>query len=743
MGRKLVQDRRIDVDFCVVGGGVAGCCAAIAAARGGCRTVLVQDRPVLGGNSSSEIRVWVQGATAAGFNNFARETGILGELYLENLYRNREGNAHVWDAILYEYVTREPNVTLLLDTAVDVVAMRPGAPDLIDSVGAFSSLSQTRYTIRASLFADASGDGALAFPSGAEYRVGREARAELDESLAPEQADHKLLGSSMFFYTKRCPHPIRFVKPAFAIDVTGTTIPTHRQLSPDRHGCELWWIEYGGLLDTIHQGDEIKRHLYGLIHGIWDYIKNSGKFDDVENLALEWVGAVPGKRESRRFMGDHVLTQHDIMEQRFHDDDVAVGGWSIDLHPPEGIYSQDRPSSHVWPDWLYNIPFRCLYSRNVSNLLLAGRLISASHVAFGSIRITGTCSVCGQAVGTAAGICKRHGIRPRQIVERAELLQELQQRLLRDGQHILRARNQDEDDLARKATVTASSTAVLHVVEQPVQPYRLSQGSARITLPIARQRFEAVALLLDVAAPTALQYAFYTCDKPTSYCPNERRYAGRVQLSAGPKQWIELRPDAPIDERAVVWVYLERNEAVTIWLSAESWTGVLFESVRGGEDQIRHHGPHLATPCLRLPEPIECYPAEATLDGYHRPEGALHLWASQPIGSSGEWIELAWAEPQRIACVQLTFNADVNRQIWTHFRGMPDNVIQQIVRDYEVLAQCDGGWQQLAAVRGNYQHVNRISFEPVSTDRLRILVRATQGRDKAEMHEVRVYPPGA
>jgi len=740
-----MQERHIEADFCVVGGGLAGCCAAIAAARHGCATVLVQDRPVLGGNSSSEIRVWVQGATASGRNNFARESGILGELYLENLYRNPEGNPYIWDAILYEYVTREPNLTLLLDTAVHGAAMHPEAPDRIATVEAFCPPSQTRTTIRAPLFADASGDGVLAFAAGAQFRIGREARGEFGESLAPEQADAKVLGSSLLFYTKRLDRPVRFVKPAFAIDIACTAVPVHRQISPERHGCELWWIEYGGLLDTIGQADQIKHHLYALVLGIWDYVKNSGRFEDVETLALEWVGTVPGKRESRRFLGDTILTQHDILERRSHEDDVAVGGWGIDLHPPEGIYHPGRPSLHVHADWLHNIPFRCLYSRNVANLLLAGRLISASHVAFGDIRVMGTCAVCGQAVGTAAALCKRHGVQPRQIVERADLLRELRQDLLRDGQHILRARNEDEADLARAAAVAASSTATLHVVENPAEPYPLGRSPARIMLPMAGARFTGVELLVDASASATLRYAIWTARDPDSFGANERRMAGQVPVPPGRKRWIRLPVDPPLQGAPAVWIYLERNDALAVWLSGESWTGVLFEPVRGGEADIRNHEPHLATPCLRLPEPVACYPPEAVIDGYHRPEGALHLWASQKLGPEGEWIELAWPQPQSIAHVQVTFNADVNRQIWTHLRGMPNRLIPQIVRDYDLLIPDGGTWRRIGAVRANHQHVNRIDLEPVRTRRLRLLVRATNGHDKAEIHEIRVYAsrPGA
>jgi hypothetical protein len=377
-----MQRASVATDVTVIGGGLSGVCAAIAAARLGRRVALVQNRPVLGGNSSSEIRVWVCSATAHGTQRYARETGIMGELFVENQYVNQEGNPYLWDLVVLEAVRREPNIDLYLNTDVHHLAMADAGT--IASVTGWQMGSERELTFTSPVFLDCTGDGLIGYLAGAEYRVGREARAEHGESLAPEVADANVLGSTILFYTKDAGRPVPFVAPSFAIDIARTSIPEKRIIRSGDNGCAYWWIEWGGELDTIHDNETIRNELWGVIYGIWDYIKNSGKFPDADTMTLEWVGSIPGKRESRRLMGDHVLTQHDVLDQVRFEDTVAFGGWSIDIHPPQGVYAYQTASSHTFADGVYEIPYRSLYSRNVDNLLFAGRNLSATHVAFAS-----------------------------------------------------------------------------------------------------------------------------------------------------------------------------------------------------------------------------------------------------------------------------------------------------------------------------------------------------------------------
>jgi hypothetical protein len=216
----------------------------------------------------------------------------------------------------------------------------------------------------------------------------------------------------------------------------------------------FWWVEFGGEMDTIKDGEKIRDELLAVALGLWDHIKNSGRHPDSANWALEWMGFLPGKRESRRFVGDYMLRQQDVQAGEVFGDGVAYGGWPIDLHPPEGIYSKEHPCTQVKVP-LYNMPFRMLYSKNIRNLLMAGRVASMSHVAFGSTRVMATCSMMGQATGTAAAMCAKRGCMPRELGR--DGIGDLQQQLLKDDAYIIGAVNSDPADLARKAQVKASS----------------------------------------------------------------------------------------------------------------------------------------------------------------------------------------------------------------------------------------------------------------------------------------------
>ncbi|GAF05035.1 FAD-dependent oxidoreductase [Saccharicrinis fermentans] len=411
---------QILADFVVVGGGLSGVCAAITAARKGTKTVLVQDRPVLGGNASSEIRLWALGATSHMGNNnrWSREGGVIDEIMVENLYRNKEGNPVIFDTVLLEKVKNEENITLLLNTAVSSIEKADSRK--IKSVYAFNSQNSIDYTISAPLFCDASGDGIVAFQAGASFRIGAESKDEFNESFAPDEAYGQLLGHSMFFYTKELDHPVKYVAPSYALkDIS--QIPRHKIIRKDMTGCNFWWFEYGGRLDTIHETEEIKWELSKVIFGVWDYIKNSGKFEDVENLTLEWVGNVPGKRESRRFEGLYMMKQQDVIKQHCFDDAVAFGGWALDLHPADGIYSTHSGCTQWHAKGVYDIPYRCFVSKDIDNLFLAGRIISASHVAFGSTRVMVTCGFGAQAVGMAASICTEEKMLPAHILENGNI----------------------------------------------------------------------------------------------------------------------------------------------------------------------------------------------------------------------------------------------------------------------------------------------------------------------------------
>lgn len=435
-----------DVDFCVIGGGMSGLIAAIAAARRGAKTILVQDRPVLGGNASSEIRMWIGGAK--GPNN--RETGILEEILLENFRRNELGNWRLWDLILYEKAWMQENLTTLLNCTCNELSMDG---QRIASVRAWQMTNETFHTVRAKLYADCTGDALLAPLSGAEFRVGRESCHEFDEDILPEEADSKTMGLSLLAQPREYDFPVPFEAPHWANRYQPGDLP-HRGTAPGRQN--FWWIELGGEQDSIHDAEEIRDELLRCVMGVWDYAKHRSG-EDLGNWALEWFGMLPGKRESRRYVGDHILTQNDVRAEGKFDDIVAYGGWSMDDHHPAGLAYKGEPTIFHPAPSPYGIPYRCLYSRNVENLFCGGRAISVTHAALSSTRVMATCGVIGQAIGTAAAIAAAEGLGPRGVY-RCKLT-ELQDALMEDDAW-LPWQTREVHELTRRATLTSSEGQV-------------------------------------------------------------------------------------------------------------------------------------------------------------------------------------------------------------------------------------------------------------------------------------------
>lgn len=387
------------VDLCVVGGGLSGLCCAIAAARHGARVVLLQDRPVLGGNASSEIRMWVCGAN--GENN--REGGIIEELMLENYYQNTGLKFPIWDSVLYEKAMAEENLTLLLNTSCLDATMDGGR---IVSVKAWQSNAETFHEVHATYFADCSGDSILAPLSGAKYTYGREAKADFGESIPPDEADRKTMGMSCLFQIRETDHPVKFTPPSWAYTyLTDADLP-YKGHSKDSN---FWWIEVGGEWDCVHDTDRCRDELLKICYGVWDHMKNHGDHG-VENWELEWIGFVPGKRESRRYIGKYVVTQNDVESEGRFADTVAYAGWTMDDHFPQGFYyTEGHPTIHHPAPGRWGLPLRCMISENIENLTFAGRNISVTHAALSSSRVMATCAVLGQGLGTAIAQAVKDG----------------------------------------------------------------------------------------------------------------------------------------------------------------------------------------------------------------------------------------------------------------------------------------------------------------------------------------------
>ena len=413
--------KELKCDLCVIGGGLAGLSAAISASRKGLNVILVHDRPVLGGNASSEVRMWVRGASVR-FPDY-REGGIVEELAMDNMYYNPYMTFPLWDGVLYNKAIAEKNLTLLLNATCNGADYEQ---DVITTVNVWQLTTYTNYKITAKYYADCSGDSILSQFVPAEIRSGRESFSEFQESGAKEQADTKTMGMSCLIQCKETTRKIDYIPFPYTRVFADKDFDYRMDIS-DRLGFtkdNFWWLERGGKQDTITQAEEIKDSLLADSFGAWDYIKNSGKFDS-ENWDLEFAGFLAGKRENRRYIGEYILTQNDLEQGRCFDDEIAYGGWSMDDHDPNGIEENCPPNVHYHISGPYAIPLRCIYSNNIKNLFFAGRNISATHMALSSTRVMATCALLGQAVGVAAFVANKYGLQPKELTSRIEEIQQI------------------------------------------------------------------------------------------------------------------------------------------------------------------------------------------------------------------------------------------------------------------------------------------------------------------------------
>lgn len=452
-----------EYEFIVVGGGISGVCAALAAARNGVKTALIHDRPVLGGNASSEVRVSINGAGRNNGYKNAIESGLVLELILRNKKVNPQYSFHVLDNVTWEMVEDEENIDLYLNTSMRTAVT---VNNRIESIEAYQNTTGLTYLMKAPLFADTTGDANLAYESGADYTVGREAKAAYNESLAPDEADSGTMGSTILYTTKDMGKPVVFKRPKWAYKLTAKDIGA-RDIGELSNG--YWWVEVGGdSLSTIEDAEEIHKELIKYVYGVFDYIKNSGDFPQAANLALDWIGSVPGKRESRRIFGDYVLNQNDIDAACRFEDTIAYGGWTMDDHTIGGIRAKTEENKKgqgsVWHDVedVYTIPHRCIYSRNIENLYVGGRAISVSHMALSSTRVIGTCAVIGQAVGTSAAVAHKYGVTPRGV---NKYMHELQQLLLHDDAYLPGIEIDDEQDIISHTRCSIQASSALSGAE--------------------------------------------------------------------------------------------------------------------------------------------------------------------------------------------------------------------------------------------------------------------------------------
>lgn len=791
--------KRIEEHFGVVvcGGGMAGFCAAMAAARHGIRTCLIQDRPVLGGNASSEIRVTVHGAAC--HHTHCRETGIVGEALqaerrTNHLYPIENGWTNsVHDMALYNMAVSEPNLTLFLNTTLKDVQLGSGSwgltqlgswpaatdekgyihrpachgGDRIVAIRAHVANAETELILKGDQFIDCTGDALLAHLAGCEWRMGSESRHDTGEIHAPLEASRETMGNSIHIRCIDTGRPAPFSAPEWAVHYDDASFFYDQGRRPNEPEGGYWWIEIGVPWDTIHDNETIRHELTRHALGVWDWMKNKDpkNIDRCRNYALEFIGQVPGKRESRRVMGLHFLNEHELQRREAFEDECAFGGWFIDLHTPGGLLAPtSEPDSALGYDSAlksvalkligpYGIPMRSLASRDIKNLAMAGRNISVTHAALGTVRVMATCGVMGQAAGMlAAQACSEDS--PLSAVIDSSI-QSIQQQLLRDGCFLPNTNNTDTADLARSAEATASSSLrfsgfgpwempedtnlrekvwtsgngkTVSLEKSPCQWFQLD-GSRLDRL--------AVVLLNPADTPSTGQAALRKVTSIWDYDATEGEpvWKSEFAVPAGHDGQIWLECGLADLPPGTYRLELRGPEPVHWRCTASHALGIAGGWIVGSG---RFHWNRLhGEMAFQMDPPQETYGASQVLSGFTRPIDATNTWLSDPAAALPQWLKLTWEQPVTIHQVELTFPHQLVLE--THWEN-PFYVAPHVPERYSLEAWMDGAWKCLHREQDNSACRRQHPFpEAVETTRLRLLVEKTHLSRSAGLAEIRCY----
>ena len=726
-------------DLVVVGAGPGGMGTALAAARTGARVLLVHDRPVMGGNAGCEMGVWMEGAAVLGRFNL-RESGLVCEATMR---RNRHPGWSYSDSLremvdeLKDRLTEIPNTRVLsVEKDGDKIAAVVGRNTL---TGAFSRF-------RGRLFMDGTGDGWIGYFAGAEYMRGREAQSEFNEAAAPEARDDLMMSGCIMdnclgYRYRHTGKPQPFTTPVWA-----------RVLPPDftrrigRLDSE-WWVEHGGRFDELADPERARDELVRINFAYWGWVKNGsrlkGKAKDAVLTQMPYKNA---RREGFRLVGDYVLTANDALAGRIFPDRISYGGWPLDTHDPLGM--ENPHGNGYWKRHpivpAYSIPYRCLYSKNVPNLLLGGRSVSVTHIALGSVRVQATLFQLGQAAGTAAALMCEKNLMPREYGQ--SYIAELQQRLLKDDQYIPQLANEDTADLARQAKkVTSSSDGHRQVYDMKDPQLRRADGlmhdctSFRRAVRFARgelKTLEAVNLrLINARAQTHTVTAnVYEVDSPKEF-PNGKPLATlTASVLPGGRDFVRFVAPQPIPlTKAFVWIELPRTKDIS-WALREGVTGAQGGRAWNGDSRWwPREGEQYAfvtEPALTL---VSNSHPEAVIDGVARPEGeTYHGWCSDPLQKLPQYVQLDFEQAVTAKEVRLAFDPEFNAR---HAAPRPP----QLVKAYTVEVRVGDQWKKLVTVTDNALRHRVHTFPETELTALRVTVQETWGSPAARIFEIRLY----
>jgi hypothetical protein len=735
---KCFSKKTVRVQVAIIGAGPCGIAAALAAARGGKTVALITDRSVLGGNASSEIRVNPLGASYAPWNRYARETGIIEEISNLAVYRASKNGEWSWydlDAAYFDLVFAEKNITLELNTYISAAEKNGVA---IVAVEGNQSRGETVIRVEADIFIDASGDGTVGFLAGCDFRTGAESRYEFKEFYGPENAEKGTMGTTLLFTSKNTGRRTEFKTPDWAIpfDWMNSAYRIAHSVFPSVDGNYggFWWLEHGGDADTICDDNDISLHLRKAVYGLWGFIKNSGLYPESECHALDWIGYLGGKRESRRLAGCHTVNSAEIMRQEDYFDNIGYAGWPIDVHPSDGYKSVTCGCTHYWLPGPANMPARMLISKDVPNLLFAGRCASATHEALGTLRLIRTTAVMGQAAGTIAALSISRAQSPIDLVNCD--YGAIERRLLKDDQRINGRALFLENDAAKKAAVSVSSEHC----GSPVRGEAFKYADKSIGLVVPCRSLEYLELLLSSDAEVDVAVDFYSADGNAVNYRIKELVSGAV-ARVKDKKWYKFAADIKNAGGGKVFALIRRMPPVRVWGENENYGGFVSFTVDGDElkydsffNVLNADSNMPYTVCCKYSDAALNYAKENLTDGHIAPYAAPKMWMSAQIGIGGETIEFDFGKKIEFKEIELVFNSNLNSK---SFIPVMNKVAPETVKKYAVYCVNGGKEELYFADDDNFRRFVRIA-KPASAEKVIIRMYETHGSRYAQVFDVRI-----
>lgn len=740
-----MTEEELHFDYVVVGAGPAGVPAAIQAARNGLKTALISGRPTIGGNASDEGTIGLDGAASR--NRGAWEGGIANEIRNLHIVKGLS-----WQGAMEELCEREKNLTVFTkELCID--ALSENGHIIYATTVNTDTLKRTRFY--ASFFCDCSGDGWLGYYAGAAHRVGREARWEFGEEFAPEAPDTLSMSGCLCDNQKNMPHmriftakqthrKIPFTAPDWAIKLPeGEAL--HREVPA--LNCAAWWLENSNDHDDLWDDEFARDEMVRLGLGYFHWLKNSAPLkpefaEKIDYYELCGIALHNSKRENRRLIGDYIFNQNDCTKDRHYPDTISYCGWSIDVHHPKGIYSGKEGAFHsnmTIP--CCELPYRIVYSKNIDNLFMAGRCCSVSHIGLGTVRVESTLATLGQTTGAAAALCKKYDTTPRGIYENH--IKELQQLLIRHDLTIPAVDNEDENDLARTASVTADS--------QADDVYLLKiHGTKDVWVPVKNETLSGP--YCDAAEHDAQYYKAElknTSEKDITVIAKLWDYNDRLDinetarvidscqilLKKGFEGYVDL-PFTKKKEQKYFAVSIEANENICwrkrVWVV---YSFVTFEKEGDTIIQRENQGRELLF-SSDTEMKADCSP-ENVINGKNRQTlTALNGWVSDRKQGLPASITLSLPEEKEINEVRITTYVDLSYPNYC-FKANP--VFTGTAQDMTVSLLQDGKWKEVCTIKDNCFKQAVARFEKQKAEAVKVTVTKTINSSSAHITEIRIY----